>query len=80
MASWRGNKYSYWLSCTHVTSKIPTIIPKPSSNIERRETTPIAGVGRKFGAGNRNDEKDLPKDPVLAEYENRKRGRSCEEI
>jgi len=26
-ARWRGKKYSYWLSCTHVTLKIPTILP-----------------------------------------------------
>jgi len=26
-AGWRGKKYSYWLSCTHITRKISTILP-----------------------------------------------------
>jgi len=24
---WRGKQYSYWLSCTHITLNIPTILP-----------------------------------------------------
>ena len=47
-ARWRGKKYSYWLSCTHITPKISTILPYPSSNLKTREPMTIAGVGTIF--------------------------------
>jgi len=27
LATWWGKKYTYWLSCTHITLKILTILP-----------------------------------------------------
>jgi hypothetical protein len=38
VARWWEKKYSYWLSCTHVTLKIPTILANPlvTSRQERR--------------------------------------------
>jgi len=59
-ARWRGKKSSYWLSCTHVTQTIPTILPKPSSNLETTDWTTIAGVRRKFITHIRNDKQDMP--------------------
>jgi hypothetical protein len=35
--TWRGRKYSHWLSCTYVTMNIPIIIAWNSSQIRELE-------------------------------------------
>jgi hypothetical protein len=77
MERWRVKKYSYSLSCTHVTSKIPTILPIPSSNLEIRMTTTIAGVGKNFTAENKHTYYDMPNHHVHTGHEEGKMQRDC---
>jgi len=77
---WRGKEYSYCLSCTHVTPTISRIVPEPSSNLQVRETTTIAAVGKLFTTKNWNDEKDMPNHWVQTIKEEGKKRRSCGEI
>jgi hypothetical protein len=77
---WRGKKYFYWLSCTHVIQNIPTILPSTSSNLDTRETTIVAGVGRIFTTDNRYVKQDKPNLPEQVRNLEGKRRSSCEEI
>jgi len=76
---WCENNYSYWLSCTHVISKIPTIFPQLSSTLRIRGKTTIPAVGTKIATTIRNDEQYVPNYPVQVGNEQEKKYRPCDE-
>jgi len=79
-ARWMGKKYSYLLGCTHITLKIPTILPYPSSIHETRERTPIVVLGTIFTTKNRNDKQDMRNHQADVKQQKGKRSRNCDAV